>query len=74
MKIITVKRLQNLTSYNPSDNFRKIFKMSNTDEDTICLDLDEDADFAEDTQEEEHVVQPTQRKGPGTGPKRLGKV
>ena len=48
--------------------------MSNTDEDTICLDLDEDADFAEDTQEEEQVVQPTQRKGPGTGPKRLGKV
>ena len=44
------------------------------DSDTICLNLGEDADLGEDTQEEEQVVQPTQRSGPGTGPKRLGKV
>ena len=45
------------------------------DSDTLQLDLNEDATLTEDTQEEEQVMQqPTQRSGPGTGPKKLGKV
>ena len=46
------------------------------DSDALQLDLNEGADtLTEDTQEEEQVMQqPTQRSGPGTGPKKLGKV
>ena len=65
---------RNFASYNPSDNFRKTLKMSVTDEDIIQLNPSEDVDFEDELQEVEQVVEPTQRKGPGTGPKRLGKV
>ena len=44
------------------------------DSDTLQLELNEDANLTEDTLEEEQVMQPTQRSGPGTGPKKLGKV
>ena len=48
--------------------------MSVTDEDIVQLNPSEDADFEDELQEVEQVVEPTQRRGPGTGPKRLGKV
>ena len=65
---------RNFASYNPSDSFRKFSKMSSNN-DLIELSPRRDADFeGELLQEEERVVEPTQRRGPETGPKRLGKV